>query len=121
MKHRGLLAAVAIVAGVLGAEGAIADPPGAALAAPGPCAEPRIEAREAPPSGFDVGGGPRAHFDPNDVAADAASARAQDFERPRPPDVRRGPCEGPVDCATVGGGITESPPVPGNPPGVTPR
>ncbi|MGH0028736.1 MAG: hypothetical protein ACQGVC_03025 [Myxococcota bacterium] len=108
MRHRTSLG-IAAIAALLAAHAAGANGLDR-LAPPGPCAEPETALRGDPPQGFDVAGGPREHFDPNDVAAPGG---ADPFVPPSPPTVDRSSCDGPsVGCANVvviGRGVISEP------------
>ncbi len=102
------------------------------LAPPGPCAEPREQALRADPvystaasqqeavPVFAIGGAPRDHFDPIDVAGGPAPSAA--FEPPVPLDAFRTPCTSPdagcADLLSAGLGLSESGAQPGDPPGL---
>ena len=89
---------------------------GSKLAAAGPCAEPRIEARGDPSQSFDVAGGPRQHFDPKDVAASTDPG----FSPPDPPAFARTACDAPdVGCRPDPPRITVTSPPPDKLPGDT--
>lgn len=91
------------------------------LAPPGPCAEESDTLRGEPeqgvdPEGFDLAGGPREHFDAQDVGAPGPGP---EFAPPEAPTVLRGPCEGPAaGCAEVfaprGSGVVVTEPPPGS-------
>jgi hypothetical protein len=100
-RSRTIITAAALFGAMIG--GSATAEPGATLAAAGPCAEPRIEARGDPSQPFDVAGGPRQHFDPKDVAASADPG----FSPPESPVFARRPCDAP-DAACRGGPVPVS-------------
>jgi hypothetical protein len=83
------------------AAAAAADPPGAPLAAPGACAEPRAPlGAEQRADDFEIAGSPRHHFTPGDVALGPPGAGA--FTPPETPTFTRGPCDAPTaGCKTI--------------------
>lgn len=96
---------IGAVLALLGA--AVAGSAAAELAAPGPCAEPRTGTQEEPVAPFDVGGGPRQHFDPLEVGAPPGDGPGT-FDRPDPPSFSRTPCDAPntacIGATSVPGG-----------------
>jgi hypothetical protein len=104
---RGAAAALALLL----AAAAGADPAGAPLAAPGACAQARVELGATPDDdtlaaeaalaadGFDVAGSPRHHFTPSDVALGAGDAPAAP---PTAPAFIRDPCDAPLaGCRSI--------------------
>lgn len=106
---RGGIAAAACWVTLLLAGAVGAQPQG--LAAPGPCAEPRQKVHAEPLGSFEVSGGPREHFDPNQVSAGPPPPR---FEQPEPRAFERMPCDAPqAGCPIAAGRTSVSEPPPG--------
>ena len=84
------LLALAAVAG--------ADPPGAPLAPPGECAQPRTPQAQQRADEFEIAGSARHHFTPGDVALGPGGT----FTPPEAPTFTRGPCDAPnPGCRTI--------------------
>jgi hypothetical protein len=102
------------------ASAAGADPAGVPLAAPGDCAQPRIQqGAQQRADDFEIAGSPRHHFTPGDVALGPEGGA---FTPPEAPSFTRGPCDAPnPGCRTIldrpSIAIDEPPPGSGSTPG----